>query len=435
MYMLGKFVDGGHYNYGKSRTRFTMSAPSLFSASRVANLSIFFDLRNATRVQTVWTRRVSTLRPRLPTDAVLDEYGRMVLANHDVYIRNVSGRGRGLFTNRAVSAGDVVLTEAPLIAVAYPQTMQQTCQHCFRQLGSSYTTCGCGNRYCSNLCRDSAMHLGHDALCGAQTAALNDFCLANRMNFPRTAAAVVARSVSASADFGKYWESVNRLVSVMLPDDDAFPAAYTQSYGLVVAALGQHMGGDPRAFFDHVFNLRTYARLMGTLRLNSFSVRCPIDGEPPAVPDSVPSPATALPPLDDASSGGCCSSDPASSPSSCGTDPSACDSSTTRPSVFAEPGDAPGGTALYSTCSLVNHACEPSLDVVMSPGGDIALRARRDLREGDELTITYLDSSMPVALRRRRLYHNYGFECGCDMCRRQLEEEKQPQKRTPVANT
>ena len=46
----------------------------------------------------------------------------------------------------------------------------------------------------------------------------------------------------------------------------------------------------------------------------------------------------------------------------------------------------------------------------------VAVRARRALRAGDELTTTYIDTSLPVAERKSRLLHGYGFTCSCERC-------------------
>lgn len=36
-----------------------------------------------------------------------------------------------------------------------------------------------------------------------------------------------------------------------------------------------------------------------------------------------------------------------------------------------------------------------------------------------ELTISYLDQSLPLAARQRHLQWAYGFKCGCALCKEQ----------------
>lgn len=52
----------------------------------------------------------------------------------------------------------------------------------------------------------------------------------------------------------------------------------------------------------------------------------------------------------------------------------------------------------------------------MGPGAELQLVARRAIAAGDEVTITYLDSSLPVVERRARLQGSYGFQCTCPLC-------------------
>lgn len=48
------------------------------------------------------------------------------------------------------------------------------------------------------------------------------------------------------------------------------------------------------------------------------------------------------------------------------------------------------------------------------------MAARRTIEIGDELTITYMDSALPVSERRAHLKRGYGFLCECALCRAQI---------------
>ena len=124
---------------------------------------------------------------------------------------------------------------------------------------------------------------------------------------------------------------------------------------------------------------------------------------------------------------GCCtstlpssSSSTFSSSSSCGSNPSSCSSHDQDDvgSILRAAERSPGsGTALYATASLLNHDCNPNLNVHMSRGGQIAFVASRDINAGDELSITYIDANLQTSERLRALRHGYGFECKCERCR------------------
>jgi hypothetical protein len=246
-------------------------------------------------------------------------------------------------------------------------------------------------------------------LCGGE-AALDAWCASSGHNFPRVAANALARSLTGGRSFEEYWHVFNSLVYATPPPTDALPRAHVEGYAHVKDAFlsaGKLSGAGVNAFFDGVFNLRAYARLMGTLRLNAFSIAVGPAGtgthEAPAGNAALPSEAG------DAST--CCETgdacEPAAPEGGCAETPSAL-------------GDAPGGTAVYEAASLANHECEPSCDVVIAAGGALALRARRAIDVGTPLTITYLDSSLPVDLRRKKLLLGYGFDCECELCRSQM---------------
>ena len=79
------------------------------------------------------------------------------------------------------------------------------------------------------------------------------------------------------------------------------------------------------------------------------------------------------------------------------------------------------GTAMYATACKMNHSCHPNVVVLYKQPSIgkmplcIHVVALRDIEEGEELCISYIDSSEPVESRREEL-GNYGFECQCEKC-------------------
>ena len=78
------------------------------------------------------------------------------------------------------------------------------------------------------------------------------------------------------------------------------------------------------------------------------------------------------------------------------------------------------GSAAYLLASMLNHSCEPNLDISF-PGNNAvaAFTAARDIARNEQLTISYVDAGQGVAQRRRALEFGYGFTCRCPRC---LEE-------------
>jgi hypothetical protein len=368
---------------------------------------------------------------------------------------NVSSTaGRLLVASTNFSAGDILLEEAPLIAVGPPHRTSESgeqpyCSSCFRAVPSTpmFTCTDCSALYCSPECRQKDLARGHDLVCGALSTPLDTWCSDYGRNFPRVAARLLAKSLSEGQDFAGLWGAVNALVSVSVPaDEDMLPGEWRIPYELLRESFRPRMGGAVDSFFSVAFNVRAYARLMGTLRLNSFTLQCPLPAQSQggadtaveraqngaravielptrhsatasAQPAPAPQEATACasrPSLDaaTAAAAGCCGDgSPLSGGGGCGSG---------LPPADSAPPDR--GTALYGAASLVNHACDPNLDVVIGPEARIYLRARRTIAAGEDLSIAYLDCSAPVAERRMRLQHSYGFTCECRLCLQQLAE-------------
>ena len=49
--------------------------------------------------------------------------------------------------------------------------------------------------------------------------------------------------------------------------------------------------------------------------------------------------------------------------------------------------------------------------------------ATEDIREGDEITLSYVNPEWPGELRRETLKRDYGFECHCKKCLVETEND------------
>ena len=86
--------------------------------------------------------------------------------------------------------------------------------------------------------------------------------------------------------------------------------------------------------------------------------------------------------------------------------------------------DAPcEGTGFFALQSCLNSDCDPNVaprKEDTDDDGRCVLVATRDVREGEELTMCYVDESADVAARRAEL-RDYGFECACTRCVREAQ--------------
>ena len=49
--------------------------------------------------------------------------------------------------------------------------------------------------------------------------------------------------------------------------------------------------------------------------------------------------------------------------------------------------------------------------------------ATEDIREGDEITLSYVNPEWPGELRRETLKRDYGFDCHCNKCLVETEND------------
>ncbi|GAX27868.1 hypothetical protein FisN_13Hh020 [Fistulifera solaris] len=107
------------------------------------------------------------------------------------------------------------------------------------------------------------------------------------------------------------------------------------------------------------------------------------------------------------------------------------------PSLTAQEGDdldqifpPLDGTAMYATACKMNHSCDPNVLLVYhrNPSWQRPLTifalAIKDIQEGEELTISYIEHSNKSLEERQQALVNYGFVCTCSKCVKEQEGEE-----------
>ena len=74
------------------------------------------------------------------------------------------------------------------------------------------------------------------------------------------------------------------------------------------------------------------------------------------------------------------------------------------------------GSALSVLMGWHNHDCEPNASSEIDGNGCVTIRAIKEITEGQEVTISYVDNTLPYEERRKTLQTHYGFECKCGRC-------------------
>lgn len=76
---------------------------------------------------------------------------------------------------------------------------------------------------------------------------------------------------------------------------------------------------------------------------------------------------------------------------------------------------------LFPICGLINHSCQPNCTWSNAGNGVMEVRALRDLDEGEEITLSYVDIDQDRTERRRALEETKHFYCECERCSTPLE--------------
>ena len=81
------------------------------------------------------------------------------------------------------------------------------------------------------------------------------------------------------------------------------------------------------------------------------------------------------------------------------------------------------GHGLFIESSRMNHSCLPCVEMSMDEGKETEVRSVRDIEQGEEITVSYLKTSLLLLKKERveRLEY-WGFLCKCVLC--QLDDEE-----------
>lgn len=81
-------------------------------------------------------------------------------------------------------------------------------------------------------------------------------------------------------------------------------------------------------------------------------------------------------------------------------------------------------SGIYVFCSRLNHSCDPNCIFDFSKAQSlentktyaISIATRRNIKAGDQLTISYVPLKMRLGVRQDNLLMNHGFTCDCPRC-------------------
>lgn len=85
------------------------------------------------------------------------------------------------------------------------------------------------------------------------------------------------------------------------------------------------------------------------------------------------------------------------------------------------PDDTPIGICFDPVMALANHSCRANAAVVFN-GRTASLRAMTDIKQGEEIFVSYIGVTQPTINRRKELRERYFFTCQCQKCSKDENE-------------
>jgi SET and MYND domain-containing protein len=396
---------------------------------------------------------------------------REMTAGLPVFVGQTETSGRGLYASRAIASGELIHAASPIVAHPTLRNLKTHCYHCLRELRARpraewVATHGGGDgggmagHFCGRACAQAAWDAYHEleTAAGDAFAPLARRCASHEVKFPLAAARLAFAAAQGSASP----RAADALVRVNFPPGVA-PGDWLEEHAMLRVALlrgvavaelgaareekergrknGEKTNGETpaRLRFDtnvvKELDAEWYVGVLSRMHLNAFRVEIP--------PAALPADVAEVPVGDvpdghgghghrghECGGGGECghahhhhhslpnAGERESAASMTSHSPPARDSfaEAITAAMAASASGVGAGTALYGAPSLLNHSCDPNVDVSWAIDSRASFRAARAIEKDEPLTVAYVDADAGVAARREKLAFAYGFECRCERC-------------------
>ncbi|KAL0346321.1 UNVERIFIED_CONTAM: Histone-lysine N-methyltransferase ATXR4 [Sesamum radiatum] len=271
--------------------------------------------------------------------------------------------GRGVFASRRISAGELIHTAQPIVSHPSLSSLHTVCYFCLRKLPSSAPSLEAPQTvsFCSTQCEQqskaSQNRLANKSTSRASIVCKDGMGLKYPLLVKRLACQVISGVVSSDVlDILQPEISSSDRISKMKKEFALLKSTFEDS----------DFGSEQMPFLTEEW----YAGVLARIRINAFRIELAIGSYEDLL-------------------------------------------SLAAASVEAE---AAVGNAVYVLPSLYNHDCDPNVNIVWIENVDAKVKALRDIEEGEELRICYIDASMDYKARETILYEGFGFHCNCLRC-------------------
>ncbi|KAM7262289.1 hypothetical protein ACFE04_021366 [Oxalis oulophora] len=267
--------------------------------------------------------------------------------------------GRGVFATRRIGAGDIIHSAKPFLAHPSLSCVETVCYYCLKKTSKTIDR---NVSFCSEECKNNSKDF-YEIESRADWSTFNDYCWSRGRKYPllvKRLACMVA-SGATRADSLDILQPAGLSQQMILEMEEEFEL-------LSRAFSNANITKD--SLTSQVLTKQWYTSVLARIRINAFRVEY-IGG---SYEDLLASAAA---------------------------------------SIESEAGV---GNAVYIVPSLYNHDCDPNTHIIWINSAEARLKALRDVEEGEELRICYIDASMGHDARQALLYQGFGFNCNCNRC-------------------
>ncbi|KAG0558058.1 hypothetical protein KC19_10G001400 [Ceratodon purpureus] len=288
-----------------------------------------------------------------------------------IRVGHTANAGRGVFAVRDIDLGELIHTADPVVAHPSLASLHKACYFCLKGIrrSVSYTESAVAASategsptFCSSTCEESAQ-VFYATEQQVDWSEFHEYCSNYGVRFPLIAKRLACMVISS----GTSPNSLDILSHVNL--SNGIPADWITERKLLYKALRSKAAGSLNLSF---LTDDWYVGVLARLHINAFRIER-VDQD-----DSEDILAAAA------------------------------------ASIL---GESILGSAVYVLPSMYNHDCDPNVDILWPDNASANLVARRSIKSGEELHITYIDASMAPDKRRSFLEEHYGFTCKCARCR------------------
>ncbi|XBI39914.1 hypothetical protein VPH35_124589 [Triticum aestivum] len=291
--------------------------------------------------------------------------------------------GRGVFATRPIANGEVLHSAQPLVTHPSRSLFHEVCYRCLRRKagkgGDSRGDC----YFCSDACREHAEGF-HGIEKKADWSLLDDHCSSRGLKYPymvkRLACMVISGDVGADCLDILQPAQLHQGTLIEMEEEfellkstfrkAGFQEELTTCILLYLISPSLSFGFPGVSLTVLVLTKQWYINVLARIRVNAFRIELVASSYEDLLSSAVASVT--------------------------------CDASV--------------GNAVYMLPSFYNHDCDPNTHIVWLENADAKLTTLRDIDEGEELRICYIDTSMDVNARQKILTEGFGFQCRCQRC-------------------